>query len=61
MPKCAGLGNDTECNDKVTHIDAKGFVYCAAHGLRRRASQPCRKLEGWEARKLERGETLRRY
>jgi hypothetical protein len=26
-----------ECQSPVTHIDTKGFVYCAPHGLQRRS------------------------
>jgi hypothetical protein len=33
------------CADAVTHVDHKGYVYCGAHGVARRASGiPCRKL-----------------
>ena len=51
----------TDCLSPVSMIDAKGFVYCRADGLERRAYQPCRKLRPWELRKLERGEQLARY
>ena len=45
----------------VTHIDRKGYAYCTPCGLIRRQYQPCRKLQGWELRKLQRGEQLARY
>ena len=50
------------CSGGVTHLDDSGFAYCTAHGIHRRASgERCRKLKGWELRKLERGESLNRY
>lgn len=49
------------CTAPVTHIDRKGYAYCTTHGLERRAWQPCRKLQPWELRRLQRGEALRRY
>jgi hypothetical protein len=50
-----------ECDRPVTHLDQDGYVYCTDHGLSRRTWQPCRRLRGWELRRLERGETLARY
>lgn len=50
-----------DCDAPVTHIDRKGFAYCTEHGQARREYQPCRRLRDWELRKLQRGETLRRY
>ena len=32
------------CTEPVTHIDSKGYVYCATHGQERKATQRCRKL-----------------
>jgi hypothetical protein len=49
------------CTAPVTHLDNKGYVYCTAHGLDRRAWRPCRKLRAHELRRLERGEALGRY
>lgn len=58
-----GLRCDTNetCTEPVTHIDNKGFTYCAGHGVVRRSSHPCRKLRTHELRKLQRGETIKRY
>lgn len=50
-----------DCGEPVTMIDQKGYAYCTDHGLERRQWQPCRKLRGWELRKLQRGEPLARY
>lgn len=50
-----------DCAAPVAMIDRKGYTYCTAHGLERRFYQPCRKLRGWELRKLQRGEVLNRY
>jgi len=52
---------ERDCYNPVTHIDKKGYIYCTQHGLDRRYSQPCRKLQPWELRRLERGEALKRY
>lgn len=49
-----------DCQAPVTHIDNKGYAYCQEHGLMRQ-SRPCRKLRGWELRRLERGLPLTRY
>lgn len=50
-----------DCHEPVTDIDIKGFVYCEAHGYRRRDSHPCRKLKPHELHKLARGERLAKY
>lgn len=48
-----------ECAATVTHIDTKGFVYCAAHGAQRKAGgYQCRKLTAPETAALTRGETI---
>jgi len=47
------------CEQPVTHIDNRGYVYCQAHGLARRAACPCRQLRASERRRLERGEPVR--
>lgn len=49
------------CTEPVTHIDQDGYAYCTTHGLQRRQYQPCRRLRGWELRRLERGEQLAKY
>lgn len=48
-----------DCREAVTMVDNKGFAYCSDHGMGRRYDHPCRKLRGWELRRLERGETIR--
>lgn len=50
-----------DCNELVTHIDDKGFVYCTAHGVRRRDWRPCRKLRSWEVNRLKADKALSRY
>ncbi len=50
-----------DCQRPVTHLDRKGYIYCTEHGLQRRRSQPCRKLQPWELRRLENGKPLNRY
>ena len=50
-----------DCGFPVTHLDEKGFVYCAKHGEERKARMRCRKLKPAELAKLNRGETLAKY
>lgn len=49
------------CTAPITHIDRKGYVYCTAHGIDRRGTQPCRKLRAWELRRITSGRPLARY
>ena len=50
---------DYDCAVAVTHIDTKGFVYCAGHGAARKAGgYQCRKLTASEVKALTRGETI---
>lgn len=42
----------TACSDTVTHMDDKGFTYCASHGIERRNWRRCRKLLPFEKRLL---------
>ena len=56
-----------DCPDIVTHIDEKGFIYCAKHGVDRRGypggiyNRRCRKLRPHEVRRLQRGDVLKGY
>ena len=51
-----------DCQEKVTHIDQRGFVYCEHHGLRRRASgTPCRKMTGKEIKFIYAGQLIKGY
>jgi len=50
-----------DCAAPVTHLDRKGYVYCAPHGIERRDYQPCRKMQPWEIRRLETGRPLSSY
>lgn len=53
---------ESDCPAPVAMLDSKGFVYYKEHGLRRRGSgHACRKLRDHEMRKLQRGETIKRY
>lgn len=51
------------CTCPVSHIDEKGFAYCTAHGVARRAATGirCRKLRVWELALLRAGKTLPSY
>jgi hypothetical protein len=46
------------CKDPVTHIDNKGFIYCAKHGKDRQAVRACREIRAWELRVLRAGGAL---
>jgi|SRR6185369_14428356 len=50
-----------DCARPVTHIDEKGFIYCAEHGQQRRNHKRCRKLQGWELQRLLEGKTVPSY
>lgn len=52
---------DRTCTAPVTHIDNKGYVYCATHGVERRDVRPCRKMRPFEVKRIMRGEPLARY
>lgn len=58
-PRC---DMERDCDEPVTHIDHKGYVYCYAHGQQRKASGiRCRKLTPAEARRIAAGQPLTRY
>ena len=57
-PKCEMT---SECNEAVTHMDKKGYIYCTTHGLERREYQPCRKLRPHEVNRLRKGRALTKY
>ena len=46
------------CTSTVTHVDNKGFVYCASHGEQRKAYCSCRKLKPAEIKKLQARQTI---
>lgn len=52
-----------DCQNPITHISEKGFIYCQTDGLRRRAAhyERVRTLRPWELRLLEQGEVLPSY
>lgn len=68
---CAGTGHVTTtpscdmtagCHRPVTHLDDRGYVYCAEHGAAR--TQPgirCRKLRTHELNRLRRGALVTTY
>lgn len=49
------------CAGPVTHIDSKGFIYCAPHGAQRKAYQRCRKLTSTELKILRNGQPIAAY
>jgi hypothetical protein len=50
-----------ECAKPVTHLDERGYVYCAEHGAIRKHSMRCRKLSASELRHLESGQPIASY
>ena len=44
-----------ECTEKVTHIGAKGYVYCAKDVGNRRGTEHYRRLLAGERKTLEKG------
>lgn len=46
------------CTGEVTHIDEKGFVYCAPHGATRKSHCLCRQLRASELRALRECRTI---
>jgi hypothetical protein len=52
---------EKDCAAPVTHVDEKGYVYCAPHGVERKAYRRCRKLRPYELRSLRTGVPLGRY
>lgn len=49
------------CAAPPTHIDDKGFIYCRAHGIARKAWRRCRQLTRAELRILGTGEPIASY
>ncbi len=49
------------CEAPITHIDIKGYIYCAKHGQERRSYQRCRKLTRAELVRLQTGTPLESY
>lgn len=50
-----------QCTSGVTHIDDKGFIYCARHGEIRKAYRRCRKLTQKELKTIEGGSPIASY
>lgn len=52
-----------DCAQPVTHIGDKGYIYCAEHAARRRASgyERCRRMRQWECALIEKGKPLPSY
>lgn len=58
-PKTLACQWVTDCASGVTHVDEKGYVYCATHGNTRKSHCRCRKLTPTEKRTLEGGGTIK--
>jgi len=53
--RCDGVSG---CAEPVTYIDNKGWIYCARHGIARKAARPCRKMTRAEIATLTDGRTI---
>jgi hypothetical protein len=49
------------CESPITHMDEKGFIYCAIHGAWRKQYMRCRKLKPAELKTLQSGKPLTKY
>lgn len=49
------------CKNDVTHVGAKGWVYCAKHAPERRGWEATRKLREWERDLLREGKPVPSY
>lgn len=52
---------EKDCEQTVTHIDNKGYVYCREHGIERKSYRPCRMLKPKELAQLKTGTPLASY
>jgi hypothetical protein len=52
---------NSDCDNRVTHIGEKGYVYCAEHAAHRRGVERCRKMRKWELVLIESGKPLPSY
>lgn len=50
-----------ECTNPVTHIGAKGYVYCTPCAPNRHGYESVRKMRTWEIRLIESDKPLRSY
>jgi hypothetical protein len=53
---------DRDCKAPITHIDAKGYIYCRKHGVQRKASGVrCRQMTPAELKAIHSGDALIEY
>lgn len=50
-----------ECGEPITHLDERGFIYCARHGKQRQMSMRCRKLNEKELAFIKEEKPLASY
>lgn len=50
-----------ECPEEVTHIDEKGFLYCARHGYQRKNVMRCRKLRPAELKRILENQPIKKF
>jgi hypothetical protein len=60
-PKRLACSMTDACAEPVSHIDDKGFTYCARHGAQRRLYRRCRKLRAHELTRLKTVGSIARY
>lgn len=57
-PELLQCDMEAQCTAPVTHIDAKGYLYCKRHGQQRQCSMRCRALNPAELKRLQAGGTI---
>ena len=51
-----------DCSSEVTHLEDKGYIYCAEHAkVRRCYGHRCRKLRPHELRRVQAGLQVKKY
>lgn len=58
MPWCDGM---RYCEQPVTHLDDKGYVYCTNHGTQRAQHRACRAMTDVEIERLAHGQQIERF
>ena len=60
---CVGVVQGQKyCQEPITHIDEKGFIYCAQHGKwRKESGRRCRKMTSKELKFIHAGKPLEKY
>lgn len=52
---------DYDCDEPVTHIGEKGYIYCLTHAARRCGYERTRKMRPWELSLIREGKPVPSY